>query len=242
MDITSRFGKILLLSLLLCVAAPAAATTGTIQINVHPGGGTVCLDTLCRANPGTADGVGSVTFNGVDAGQYHMLNVYGTDGYKPWLGQVFLDPSGTSLTREIVLEPLPPSAPSTGTLRVFITPDGGKVCLDRMCEVSSGDRTGSWSVQFTDISAGTSHTLTIVNEGYTTYTTQVRLQPGQISTMTVTLQPLPAGSTPSPTPPVQAVPPTPRTQPTQADLPGVLAVMAVGVCGLAWLLNRPGQD
>lgn len=231
-----RVGGIALCCLLVFLAAPVTAITGTIQITVHPGGGTVCLGTDCKECPAGTDGSGSVAFENIEAGSYHMINIYNTEGYKPWLGQIYLDPSGTALARDIVLEKLPASSAGTGTVRVYVTPDGGKVCLNRMCEVSSGDGTGSWSVQFTDVAASTYHTLTISNEGYETYTTEVRLLPGQVSTLSVTLRPIPPGSTTIPTPPPT---PAPTPSPTRSALPGGIVLAAITICGaLAVIRNR----
>ena len=222
-----RQGGIVLCCALVFLAATATAVTGTIQITVHPGGGTVCLGTDCKECPAGTDGSGSVAFDNVEAGSYHMLNIYNTDGYKPWLGQIYLDPSGAALSRDIVLEKLPSSSAGTGSVQVYVTPDGGRVCLNKMCEMSSGDGSGSWSVQFTDVAANTYHTLTISHEGYETYTTEVRLLPGQASTLSVTLQPLPPGSTTVPTP---APTPVPTPSPTRSALPAGFALTAIGIC------------
>jgi hypothetical protein len=233
-----RLGRIALFFGLLSLVASVAATTGTIQVFVHPGSGTVCLDTACKMNQGTIDGTGSTTFDGVEAGRYHMLNVYGTEGYEPYLKQIYLDPSGASLTRDIYLDKAPVSPAETGSIQVFITPDGGEVCLDRQCDVSVGDSTGSWSVQFTDVTANTYHTLTLTHPGYETYSTQVRLLPDQASTMDISLKRLPPGSTPIATPPpLQA---TPAPLPTKAGLPWILALAATGICGLGWV-NRKSK-
>jgi hypothetical protein len=164
-----------------------------------------------------------------------MVNVYGVEGYKPYLKQIYLDPLSTTLVRDIALEPVATAPAGTGSVRVQITPDGGKVCLDRMCEISRGDRSGSWSVEFTEVSATTYHTLSITNEGYETYTTQVRLLPGQTSTLSIVLQPLPAGSTLQPTPRMAD---TPAPEPTQAGLPAFVALAAVGLCGWLLLVQR----
>jgi hypothetical protein len=231
-------GSIVVLFTLLSLIATATAATGTIHIYVHPGGGTVCLDTVCKPDQGTVSETGSTTFDNIEAGSYHMLNIYGTPGYQPYLKQIYLDAGGTPVTRDIVLEKVRQSAPETGSIRVFITPDGGKVCLDRMCEVSSGNRSGSWSVEFPDVTANTYHTLTVTNEGYGTYTSEIRLLPGQTSTMDIVQKPLPPGSTPLPTPtPVS----TPAPAPTRAALPGFLALFATGICGIILVLKHPGQ-
>lgn len=238
MDSLSRSVMVVLLVLLLSLAASVTAATGTIQINVHPGGGTVCLDTTCRDNQGVPGGTSTTVFENVEAGRYHMLNVYGTDGYEPYLGQVFLDAKGTPLSRDIYLDPLPAQSTGTGTLRVFITPDGGKVCLDRMCELSSGDRTGSWSVEYTEAAANSNHTLTITNDGYETYTAQVHLMPGETTTMTIALHPLPAGSTQPVTPAPTQSPVAGLPGPTRAALPGTVAVLAVGLLGIAYMRKK----
>ncbi len=241
MRFPSRPAMVILFILALALAGPVSGATGSIQITVNPGGGTVCLDTDCRENQGTTDEAASTLFTGVEADCYHMLNVYGTPGYEPYMGQVFLDSSGETLAREVTLKKEPASSPATGSLRVFITPDGGKACLDRMCELSSGDRSGSWSVQFTDITANTYHTLAISNEGYETFSTEIRLLPGQINSMSVSLKPLPAGSTPIPTPAPPMEPentPAPRAPPTQAAVLPWAALIAAGVGAVLFLAAK----
>lgn len=233
------FVRILGIFLLLSLAATALAATGTIQINVHPGGGTVCIDTVCKENPSAPGEVGTITFDGVESGSYHMLNVYGTEGYEPYLGQVFLDLSGTSLTREITLKKSPVQAPEFGSVRVYITPDGGRACLDRMCEISSGDGTGSWNVEFTEVTANTYHTITISHDGYESYVKEIYPVPNKVITLSVTLQKLPPGSTPLPTPTPE---PTPTPAPTRADPLPLVPVVALALCGMAWALARNGRQ
>jgi hypothetical protein len=239
MDFFHRSGKVFLLFLLLPLVATAAAAAGSMQINVHPGGGTVCLATDCKANPVTADGVGSVIFENVETGRYYMVNVYGVDGYKPYLKQFYLDPLNPTFTRDISLEPVATASAGTGSVVVYVTPDGGKVCLDRMCEVSSGDGRGSWNVEFTDITANTYHTLSVTNEGYETWTSQVRLLPGQVNTMSVTLKPLVPGSTPVPATATTSLVPSPK--PTSANLPGIVAFLSVGICWAVLAMKRSGK-
>lgn len=236
MYIATRSGRIFFFFALLTLVATAAAATGTIQINVNPGSGTVCLDTICKVNQGTINEPGTTIFENVEAGRYYMLNVYGTRGYEPYLTQIRMDASGKSLIREISLKPLPPSAPETATLRVFITPGGGQVCLDGgQCEVSAGPATESWSVEYTDIAANTYHTLTITNNGYQTSRTQIHLLPGQIRSMDITLRPLPEGTQPI-TQPTTPLPSTPPVQPTRAALSGFITLFAIGICCTALVL------
>lgn len=237
MGFFQRSGKVFLLFLLLLLFQTAAAAAGSIQLNVHPGGGTVCFGTDCKANPATVDGVGSILFENIETGKYYMVNVYGVEGYKPYLKQVYLDPKNPTVTREINLEPIPAASTGTGSVVVYVTPDGGKVCLDRMCEVSSGDGKGSWNVEFTDVSANTYHTLSVTNEGYETSTMEIRLLPGQTSTQSVTLKPLSIGSTPVPVPSPSLSTPAPK--PTKSALPAGVALLAI--CALALVMRRSGQ-
>jgi hypothetical protein len=242
MYLATRFGRILFFSALLFLVATAAAATGTIQINVHPGSGTVCLDTVCKANQGTINETSTTIFENVEAGRYYMLNIYGTSGYEPYLTQIRLDASGKSLARDISLKPLPSSAPETASLRVFITPGGGQVCMDgRQCEVSAETATESWSVQYTDVTANTYHMLTITKDGYQTSSTQVRLITGQIKTMDIALQPLPAG-TQSITQPITPLPATSPVQPTRASLSGFITLFAMGICCSVLFMGKTRQQ
>ncbi|NMB78594.1 MAG: PEGA domain-containing protein [Methanomicrobiales archaeon] len=223
------------LFLLLVCGAAASAATGTIGITVFPGGGTVCLDTDCKGAPSSPGEPATITFSGVEAGCYHTLTVYDTEGYEPYSGQVFLDISGTSLAREVRLKSRPAVIQETGMLRVHISPDGGKACLDRMCELSSGDGTGSWSVDFIDVTANTPHTLTLASNGYRTYTEEVRVLPGKTTELAVTLEKLPPGSTPdTTTAPVL----TTQPRPTPVPLPGWIVAIALAICGAGVLVLR----
>jgi hypothetical protein len=239
MGTINRLGRIALVFTLLSLVATAAAATGTIQVYVHPGSGTVCLDTVCKVNQGTIDGTGSTMFENIEADRYYMLNVYGVDGYQPYLKQVYLGKADTILTRDVQLEPVRLFAQGTGTVQIFITPDGGQACLDRQCDVSAGNSSGSWSVQFTDITANTYHTLTLTHTGYETYTKQVRVLPGQTSTLDLALKPLPAGSAPAAAP--VPLPTSSNPPPTKACLPGMLALAATGICGFAVAYGRSGK-
>ncbi len=220
---------------ILCLAAAAGAATGTIQITVVPGGGTVCIDTTCKEAAGPSGEPVTVTFDGMETGQYHMVNVYGTPGYEAYLGQVFLDPSGSSLAREIALEALPVEETPTASVKLYITPDGGKACLDRMCELSSGDGTGSWSVDFTEVTANRYHTITISHDGYESYTKEIYPVPGKTMSMSVTLKQIPPGSTPTATPsPLSTASPAPTPA---AGLPLWTVLAALATCGCLWVLK-----
>ncbi|PKG31062.1 hypothetical protein, partial [Methanoregula sp.] len=107
MGISKRRAGVALLLLLLALAATADAATGTVTITVKPGGGMVCLGTICKENPFGGDGSGITVFSNVDVDCYHMLNIYGLDGYKPYLKLIYVDSTSSSQTRNVVLELIP---------------------------------------------------------------------------------------------------------------------------------------
>jgi hypothetical protein len=235
MYLSSRIRKILLLLCLLALVAGAAANTNTVQLFVHPGSGTVCLDSQCRVNVGTLSGYSSVQFGDVASGQDHTIRVYDTAGYEDYTDTVYMDLSGHSFTSRIYLEPVsittPP--PGTGDIQVFVSPGLGQVCLDnRECESSVGDVTTTWSVRFSDVSSDTPHTLTATADGYLPYTTTVGVQPAGISDVDITLQPAasaPAGDQPASIPP----------QPTKAAPGFPLFLIAAALAGTVLVCRKP---
>jgi hypothetical protein len=63
---------------------PLTSPTGSVQVSLTHGGGTVCLDgSRCDANVGSRDGTGSTRFAGVLANSQHTVTVI-TTGYLPY--------------------------------------------------------------------------------------------------------------------------------------------------------------
>jgi hypothetical protein len=101
-----------------------------LQVDVTPGGGTVCLDTSqCHANVGTSGSSGSTQFMGMSQG-YHTVTVESTAGYQDYYTPVYVDlakityvtitlnphiSSSTYITARVT-----PAAPGTGTVRVYV--------------------------------------------------------------------------------------------------------------------------
>ena len=238
---TIRFRKIVLFLALISLAATAAADTNTIQIYVHPGSGTVCLDSMCLTNRGTLGGYSSTQFAQVASGQQHTIRVYSTEGYQDYTDQVYMDNSGHSMTFRIYLEPIPAqtASPGTGTLLVTVSPGLGQVCIDnKECESGTGEPSTYWSVQFSDVPADTAHTITVTADGYQPYSQQVTLRPDQRNDVDITLQPLlevtSAGAQQSP--PVSASPQTPR-----AAMDGSLPLFAAGIGSAVFLCRKQGK-
>jgi hypothetical protein len=242
MHFTSQLRRAILFLAILTLVATAAAETNTIQIYVHPGSGNVCLDNTCQVDRGTITGYSSTQFLNVAGGQFHTIRVYDTEGYQDTSEQVYMDINGNSFTRRIYLEPVstqPASTgTSTGTLKVYVSPGLGQVCLDTQeCESSVGEPSTTWSVRFDDVATDTSHTITVTADGYQTSSTQVTVLPDRIGEVDVTLLPLPQATAPA----VAGQPPQPPAPPqtTKAPLDGSVALFAAGICGAAFVfLNR----
>jgi hypothetical protein len=237
----SHARRIVLFLALLALVATAAASTNYIQIFTHPGSGTVCLDSQCQVNQGTISGYSSTRFEGVTGGQDHTIRVYNTEGYEDYSEKIYMDYAGDTITWRIYLEPLPTRtpAPGTGAIQVFVSPGLGQVCLDnRECESSIGEPSTFWSVQFSDVPADSTHTITVTADGYQTYTQQVTIQPDQISDLDITLQQLPvAASAGSPQTPPAAAPPIATRAAPDVSLP----LFAAGIVSALFLIRKQGN-
>lgn len=232
MRIASLFRFAAILFLLIALAGTASAASNYVQIFVHPGSGTVCLDTQCEVNVGTLGGYSSTQFHDVTGGRDHTIRVYNTEGYEDYTTEIYMDYAGDPVTRTIYLDPVatPGPAAEAGTIQLFIKPGIGEVCLDnRDCEVTEGDTSETWSVQFSDVETGIAHTITIMTDGYMTATREVSVNPGEMKTLEINLQPVPASQAPEE---------TQTAQPTKAGLPAVLTIAAAGICGAFFVLHR----
>jgi hypothetical protein len=178
----------ILLVILLSALVTAASATSYIQVFVHPGSGTVCVDDTCQVNVGTLNGYSSVQFQDVTCGMDHTIQVYGTEGYTDYTDTVYMDDECDSVTRRIDLDPIPAES---GDIDVYVSPGVGQVCRDdEECEVSSGDNTDTWSVHFSGVSSDELHTITVTAEGYEPVSEKVSVMPGEVSTVEILLVPL----------------------------------------------------
>jgi hypothetical protein len=219
----------------------------TLQVDVTPGGGTVCLDnSQCNPNVGSLSSSGSTRFTGVSEG-YHTITVESPAGYLDYYTPVYVNLAKITYVT-INLNPLispvtyvtpvaTPSTTGTGTVRVYVDQSGSTVCIDTTnCRVNVGGAAGSGTstTLFTNVTANYSHTISVAADGYKPYSTQFSVGKDLISTVDVSLQPLAAVITTPPTPtPTAAIPvtATPSPLPTRAGLDAVPVLGALAMCG-----------
>jgi hypothetical protein len=210
--------RIVCIFALLSLVATAAATTNIVQVFVHPGSGSVCVDTTCQVARGSLSGYSSTQFDTIAGGRDHTIKVYDTAGYEDYTDTFYMDYNGDTVTLKIYLVPVATetTAPvttssETGTVRVL----------------STGAASTSWNVDFDDVTAGSSHTITVTADGYQTATTQITIMPDQVNEATVTLQPIPSAADAS----------VPKTQ---AGFGGIVALVAAGICGMVFVCRKRG--
>jgi hypothetical protein len=232
-----------------------------ILVFVNPGGGTVCLDDrLCHSGVGMAGSNGSTQFTELDEG-YHVITVNNTAGYQKYSIRPYIPRRGfASIT--ISLEPVgvtsapPPltpagvaTVPSTpegvsptpmllhGKLRVYVNPIGGTVCIDNGdCRAGVGGAPGPGTgfEDFSAVSAGISHTVSVTAEGFLPASKKVTVNPDKTSSVTFVLQPAPV-TTAAPTPVPEAVP-----LPTKSG-PGSIVVLCILAAVAGYALLRRGR-
>jgi hypothetical protein len=222
--------KIVCIFALLSLVATAAATTNIIQVFVHPGSGSICVDTTCQVARGSLSGYSSTQFDNVAGGRDHTIRVYDTNGYEDYSDTFYMDYNGDTVTRQIYLVPVATETPApattssgTGTVRVIVSPGLGQVCIDnRECESSNGAASASWNVDFNDVTAGSAHTIAVTADGYETASTQITVLPDQVNEANITLQPIPSAADTS----------VPKTQ---AGSDGLITLVAAGICGIIFM-------
>jgi hypothetical protein len=225
-----------------------------IQVDVTPGGGTVCLDTSqCHPNVGAGSNAGSTQFTGMDQG-YHTITVESPAGYLDYYTPVYvnlakityvtinLNPtisSGTQITPVVT-----PAATATGTVRVYVDQTGSTVCIDATnCRNNVGGTAGpgTGTTLFTNITANYAHSITVTADGYIPYSAQVSVSKDLINTVDVSLQPLAVGTTaPTPTP-ATAAQATPTALPARSGLDAVPVLGALILCGAVFLFRNNGR-
>ncbi|MGD0081282.1 MAG: PEGA domain-containing protein [Methanoregula sp.] len=212
--------------------------TGSLQVYITPGGGTICLDSgQCQAGVGTASGTGSYQYSGVSANGYHTITA-AENGYQPFTTEVYVQPDQVNEVNA-VLQPL---INPTGNIQVFVTPGGGTVCLDGVqCDANVGVRDSIGSTQFSNVLANTRHTITVITSGYQPYSLQVSVAPGQTVEVNALLQPATPVATVNPANVPTTVTPTTVPPTTKAGLTGFAALVAIGICGAAVLSGNKKQ-
>ncbi len=238
-----------------------------IQVNVTPGGGTICLDnSQCREAVGTVNGTGSTRFTGVSPG-YHTISVESPLGYLDItkLVQVNLGKiTEVTITLEkAVTTPttVPAPVPATGMVRVYVDRTGSTICIDNarcMYNVGGSPGPGTGTTVFDRVTANETHIITVAANGYEPYAASVMVEKDLIAKVDVTLQPI-AGMTSAPTtvpttiptanltttgttattvPPTSATPPPTMPIPTQSGLDAMPVTGALALFGMILLLKK----
>jgi len=223
-----------------------------IQVDVTPGGGTVCLDTnQCHKNVGTAGSSGSTQFTGATEG-YHTITVESPAGYLDYYTPVYVNLAKTTYVT-IALKPLissatgispvvpPVPAPTTGTgiIRVYVDRTGSTVCLDYAdCRMNVGGAASSSTAAtlFTNVTANNVHSISIAASGYKPYYSQASVGKDLITTVDVTLEPL-TTTTPEPS----RTPAGLTILPSQAGLGAVPVIGALVVCSALFWIRTNGR-
>jgi len=173
-----------------------------IQVDVTPGGGTVCFDTnQCHANVGTTGSSGSTQFTGATEG-YHTITVQSPAGYQDYYTPVYVNLAKTTFV-SINLNPrIPPATPivpivtptpGTGVVQVYVDRTGSTVCLDNAnCRTNVGGTASSktGTTLFYNVTTSYVHSISVTADGYIPYSTQVSVIKDLITTVDVSLQPL----------------------------------------------------
>jgi hypothetical protein len=225
---------IVLLSLLV-LQVPALAASGGVQVYSTPTGAYVCVDDAqCGYAP--EDFV-------VTGDAYHSVAI-SMSGYQTWTQYIRVSSGATevinaNLARDVspTAQPTPAPVPETGTgtVRVFVSPAGGMVCIDaKECEVNVGgtEQSGTGTTDFTAVKAGMVHTIEVTNDGYEPYSTQITVLPDQVNEAEVTLRPFPQSAAPA------AIPSEPAPLPTtRSGLDAIPVLGALVLCG-ALIIRR----
>ncbi len=222
-----------------------------INVTVHPGSGTVCLDNSdCRSHVGAAGSTGSTRFTGVSPG-YHTISVESPAGFRDAMQLVEVALGKTAdVNIELVsvatpITTAPATPPATGTVRVYVDHTGSTICLDNVdCYVNVGGSSGlgTGTVVFDEVSTDKAHIVTIAEEGYRPVSTPITVSKDMITTVDVKLQPI---STDTPIPTLNTatgatqtamVPPA---MPTARSAPGLLPVIgALCLCCVVFLIRN----
>jgi hypothetical protein len=149
---------------------------GRITVVSTPSSAKVCIDDgKCDRTPADF---------GVSGNAWHTVSVT-QGGYQAWSEKVFVLADKVSLISADLL----PDSPVT-TVRVFVNPGGGTVCIDdNWCNTVVGSSGRSGSTQFTGVNEGY-HTIKVNNtDGYRMYSAQRYVTAKGITAIYVNLDP-----------------------------------------------------
>jgi hypothetical protein len=192
-----------------------------LQVDVSPGGGTVCLDNSdCHTNVGTMTSPGGTQFTGVSEG-YHVITVESPPGYLDYYRPVYINlakityitinlnplisPATTIIpvsTNTPVTSITPVGTPAytgTGSVRVYIDRINSTVCLDNAdCRSAVGGTAGpvtTGTTLFANVTAYHMHSISVTADGYKPYSTNVFVGKDLILTVNASLLPIAVNTT-----------------------------------------------
>jgi len=150
--------------------AQAPIQYGTVHLLITPSDSEVIWD---GNSSGKIPSFGVLVIYNVIPGS-HSLTVR-KEGYEPYYGSVSVSPN------EVVKFPVTLKPLKFGSLFVDSVPSGAAVSVD-------GNYRGVTPLTITDLPAG-QHTVSLVNEGYQEYVTEIEIKGGEIATMSAPLVP-----------------------------------------------------
>jgi hypothetical protein len=188
---------------------PAPAVSGKLSIQTTPGA-QIVVDGQLRA---TADGSGSYVFESLPTGQ-HVVDIT-LDKYLPAQGRQVSVTRGQTQTLNAQLSPVPPQAPSTGSLAIQ-TNAGALISIDGQ---HKGAADGSGRFALDGLAPG-QHLVDITLDKYQpAHDRQITIAGGQTQTLFAQLQAVPQEQ---PAQPAQPVQPQPRlADMSAADVQGI---------------------
>jgi len=229
-----------------------------IQVDVTPGGGTVCLDnSQCHKNVGAGSSTGSTQFTGASEG-YHTITVESPAGYLDYYAPVYVNLAKTTYVtiglRPLISSPTPVTPvvtpvvnPDTGTgvVRVYIDRTGSSICLDNTdCRTNVGGTASpvTATTLFYNVTADYGHTVSVTADGYKPYSSQISVKKDLITTVDVTLQPL-TTATPVVTQaaPLALATTEPTPQPTRSGLGLIPVLGSLILCGALFWFRKNGR-
>jgi hypothetical protein len=185
------------------------AIFGSISLGSAPAGASVFMDSSYK---GTANPSGTITLNTIPSGN-HILKLT-APGYNDWIETVYVKPNTNTYVQVVMtgIGPNPTPVPASGALNIVSTPSGADIFVDNIFR-------GYTPSTITEIDPG-QHQILMKYTGYTDYSEDVTVNPGQTT-------PLAIGLTPVPTP-------TPQSAPSATILIGGLLT----IFGMAIVLGR----
>ena len=221
-----------------------------IQVDLTPGGGTVCLDNSpCHANVGAGSSTASTQFMGASEG-YHTITVESPAGYLDYSTPVYVNLAKITyvtitlkpkISTAPVITPAVTPNPGTGVVRVYVDRTGSTICMDNAdcrTDVGGTDSAKTGTTLFYNVTADYVHSVSVTADAFQPYSSQVSVKKDMIATLDVSLQPL-VTTTPANVPERSPAQPTPL--PTRSGLDAVPVLGSLILCGALFLFRNSNR-